>query len=355
MSPQANTTDTTGSPKNPGLSTRTRVLVLVMTALVLATTVTGYVMHSRGDTAAGPTGSIQLDRPGRILFRDTAPGAGFGHAATVSAARPGGARTTGAARCDRLYTAHGTGICLQRRGPVPATYVSVLDRDMHRTRQVKAAGFPNRARVSASGAMLSWTTFVQGDSYLRDDFSTRTSILDTRTGKLRSNIEGIPLTLEGKAYHAADVNYWGVNFAADDNTFYATVRTGGRTYLVKGDYRKWTARTLRTNAECPSLSPDGTRVVFKKRVNASANRPWRLYVLDLATMRETPLAEVHSIDDQAAWLDGHTVMYGRPRGSGGGWDVWATPADGTGTPHILIHDATSPAVMNGGGQAGQSR
>ncbi|MCX4549943.1 hypothetical protein [Streptomyces sp. NBC_01500] len=345
---QRGTSTDTGSGGDTGLSTRTKALVLVVTALVLATTVTGYVLHSRGDAAAGPTGHIALDTPGRILFRDTAHGAGFGHAATVPTTRPGGPRTDGPTRCDRLYAAHGTGICLQRGGPVPATYVGVLDRGMRQTRQVKAAGFPNRARVSASGAMLSWTTFVQGDSYLRDDFSTRTSILDTRTGKLVSNVEGIPLTLEGKPYHAADVNYWGVNFAADDNTFYATVRTGGRTYLVEGDYRKWTARTLRTNAECPSLSPDGTRIVFKKRVNASANRPWRLYVLDLATMEETPLAEVHSIDDQAAWLDGHTVMYGRARGSGSGWDVWAVPSDGTGTPHVLIHDATSPAVLTAG-------
>ena len=100
----------------------------------------------------------------------------------------------------------------------------------------------------------------------------------------------------------------GRTFAADDNTFYATVRTGGRTYLVQGDYR----------------------AVFKKRVNASADRPWRLYILDLRTMTETPLAEEHSIDDQAAWLDDQTVMYGRPRQSGGGWDVWAVPADGGG-------------------------
>ena len=31
--------------------------------------------------------------------------------------------------------------------------------------------------------------------------------------------------------------------------------------------------------------------------------PWRLYVLDLRTLRETPLAETRSVDDQAVWPD----------------------------------------------------
>lgn len=326
------------------MNTRSRLLTLVVVALVAACAVTGYVLRTRDSGSGGASGTVRLDTAGQILFRDTAPGAGFGRIASVPLDRPGAARTTGSVLCDRLYAADGTGVCMQRKGPVPSTHVTVLDRSLRRVREVKAEGFPNRARVSASGAMLSWTTFVQGDSYLRDDFSTRTSILDTRTGRLVDSVEGIPLTLDGKPYHAADVNYWGVGFAADDNTFYATVRTSGRTYLVKGDFRKWTARTLRTNVECPSLSPDNTRIVFKKRVNASANRPWRLYVLDLATMRETPLAEEHSVDDQAAWLDDRTVMYGLPR-HGGGWDVWAAPADGSGAPRLLIHDANSPAAV----------
>jgi len=325
------------------MTTRRRLLVLVAVALALTIGLTGYVLRSRGDAAAvSPSGQVRLDTPGRILFRDTAAGAGFGQLASVPAARPDGPRSTGGLLCDRLYANHGTGICLQRKGPVPATYVTVLDSGLHQVRQVRTAGFPNRARVSASGRMLSWTTFVQGDSYLRDDFSTRTSILDTRTGRLTGSI---PLTLDGRPCHASDVNYWGVGFAADDNTFYATVRTGGSTCLVQGAYRNWTARTLLSNVECPSLSPDGTRLVLKKRVNASANRPWRLYVLDLATLVETPLAEQHSIDGQAAWLDGHTVMYGRVRPSGDGWDVWSVPADGSGIPRLLIPDAASPSVQ----------
>jgi len=330
------------------MNLRARALILTVSGLIAVTAAAGYVMHARGAAAgASPTGRIDLATTGTILFRDTAPGPGFGHIASVPAAHPGAAPTISSTLCDRFYAAQGTAICLQRGGALPATYADVLDHSLHRVRQVKTAGFPNRARVSASGRMVSWTMFVQGDSYLSDDFSTRTAVLDTRTGRLVDDVESIPLTLDGKPYHAADVNYWGITFAGDDNTFYATVRTGGRTYLVQGDYKSWTARTLRENVECPSLSPDGTRIVFKKRVNAGANRPWRLYVLDLRTMAETPLAEEHSVDDQAAWLDGSTVMYGRPRQSGGDWDVWAVPADGTGAPRVLIPDASSPTADGG--------
>lgn len=327
------------------MSTRARLLSVLAAVLLVAGASTGYVWHVRGGADPGtPGGAVRLDAAGRILFRNTAPGAGFGKVATVPLDRPGAVRTVGATRCDRLYAAHGTGVCLQRTGPVPGTYVTVLDRELRRVRRVRTEGFPNRARVSADGRMLSWTMFVRGDSYLRDDFSTRTGVLDTRTGRLTGDIERIPLTLDGRPYQAADVNYWGVTFARDDSTFYATVRTAGRTYLVRGDYRKWTARTLRENAECPSLSPDGRRLVFKKRVSAGGGRPWRLYALDLATMRETPLAEARSVDDQAAWLDARTVMYALPR-HGGGWDVWSVPADGSGAPRLLIRDASSPAVL----------
>ena len=45
--------------------------------------------------------------------------------------------------------------------------------------------------------------------------------------------------------------------------------------------------TIHSDAECPSLSPDGTRVAYKKRLSRLG--PWDLVVLDLATGIETPL------------------------------------------------------------------
>jgi len=122
--------------------------------------------------------------------------------------------------------------------------------------------------------------------------------------------------------------------------------TKGHTYLVRGDLATRTLTTLTSNVECPSLSPDGSRIAFKKRVNEQGGRvPWRLYVLDLATLHQTPLAEQHSVDDQAVWLDNHTIAYSRPVVGTSTDNVWSTPADGSGTPSQLITGAASVAPL----------
>ncbi|WP_197084674.1 hypothetical protein [Saccharothrix sp. ST-888] len=131
---------------------------------------------------------------------------------------------------------------------------------------------------------------------------------------------------------------------ADDNRFYATLATGGHTYLVQGDVTAHTLTTLHQNVECPSPSPDGTRTAYKKRVpGASADSPWRLYVLDLRTMTETATAEQRNIDDQALWSDDSTLLYAMPGDYGA--DLWTVPADGTGTPQRSVAAAVAPAYL----------
>jgi Tol biopolymer transport system component len=218
---------------------------------------------------------------------------------------------------------------------------------LREVRRVPVEGLPSRARISADGHVASWTVFVSGDSYTATSFSTRTSVLDLRTGKLLvKNMERFKILKDGREYRAADVNFWGVTMTADDNRFYATLGTKGRTYLVEGDLAGRTVRTLRENAECPSLSPDGTRLVFKKRVLDDWRKPWRLYVLDLATMRETALSEANNVDDQGAWLDDHTIAYALQDAGAPSTSVWSVPADGSGAPKLLVRDAFSPAPLN---------
>lgn len=337
---------------HPALSLRTRIIAVAAAAAVLATVAVAYTLHAadRAEPTAA-TSEFALDA-GHLYFRGTEAGAGrvartgIPSGTLTGTTGKGGPRTTGGPSCERFYAAASTALCLQRRSGIPPkSYALVLDRQLREKRRIALTGIPNRARVSASGRMLSWTMFATGDSYAGSSFSTRTSILDTRTGYLIKNMEEIPLTLDGRRYHSPDVNYWGVTFAKDDNRFYATVSTKGKTYLVQGDMKKWAARTLRTNVECPSLSPDNTRIAFKKRVRKGSSDPWRLHVLDLRTMREHPVAETRNVDDQAAWLDDDTLAYALPGAEGRKQDIWTARADGRGSPNLAVRGGTSPAAV----------
>lgn len=297
---------------------------------------------SRGEVSLAPG-----DGGRRIVFRTMAWGPHRDELATVPAAEPGGDRTASGVNCLRFHAAAGTGICLRAAGGgVRGGYRAVvLDARLAEVAAYPLAGIPTRARVSPGGHLAAWTVFVGGDSYAGTDFSTRTSVVDLRTGRLDASLEDFAVVRDGKPYRSADVNFWGVTFAADERTFYATLATGGRTHLVRGDLVARTVTTLRENAECPSLSPDGTRVVFKKRVpGGPAEAPWRLYALELATLAETPLAEERSVDDQVVWADDRTVVYSLPGDFGA--DLYSLPADGTGAPAPLVPSALGPAFLD---------
>ncbi|MCX4782130.1 TolB family protein [Streptomyces sp. NBC_01264] len=330
------------------LGARARTAVTVAAVVLLAGSTAGYALHAgqrpSGQQAAADA-SFGLAGPA-LYFRDTATGR-VAHQ-PLAAAEGGAERTGGGPACDRFHTAGGTALCLRAEpGVLPKTYAVVLDRRLREVSRTTVPGVPTRARVSASGQMLAWTVFATGDSYSATGFSTRTAVLDLRTGYLVKSLEEIPLTVGGVRYHSPDVNYWGVSFARDDSRFYATVSTKGRTYLVEGNMSDWSARTLRENVECPSLSPDNTRVAFKKKVSDDPAAPWRLYVLDLRTMAETALAETRNVDDQASWTDDGTVAYALPGADGRASDVWTVPADGTGAPRMSVAGGSSPAAVAG--------
>ena len=243
-------------------------------------------------------------------------------------------------RCDRVYYAGGRGLCLARGEGFAAGYrAKIFGSDFRVRGEVGVAGVPSRARVSPDGRYGSVTLFVTGDSYTEaGSFSTRTTLIDMERGEKIADLEEFTVTRAGKQVTAIDTNFWGVTFARDSDRFYATMATGGKTYLVVGSVERRTARVIHQNVECPSLSPDGTRVAFKRRTG-SDEWPWRLTVLDLATMRETPLAELRSVDDQAEWMGDDEVLYGLEG------DVWRVRADGRGEPRRLLSGASSPAVM----------
>ncbi|MGH2975095.1 MAG: TolB-like translocation protein [Solirubrobacterales bacterium] len=241
--------------------------------------------------------------------------------------------------CERVYFAAGRGLCLSTTGTDSGYEARIFDSSLGTLYTLPLAGVPSRARVSSDGRYGAMTVFVNGHAYLEDGgYSTETSIVDMRTGEEDvPNLESFEVSKDGRPFKAADFNFWGVTFAKDSDRFYATLRSNGIYYLVEGDVRQRKMLVLRDHVECPSLSPDGTRIAYKSRLGDQ--NLWQLKVLDLATLRAHDVAERRPIDDQVEWLDDSTLVYSNS------FDVYTVPADGSGLPRVVVRGASSPATL----------
>jgi hypothetical protein len=269
--------------------------------------------------------------------------------AVAPLADPAAARLAPALRCERVHMAAGRGVCLAAQRGFVTSYRAVLfDRDFRTGAVLPLAGAPSRVQVSPDGRLAGTTVFVTGHSYNVGGFSTRTSIVDLESGGWRvEDLESFAVTRDGRPFQSPDFNFWGVTFARDGKTFYATLGTGNETLLGRGDVGARTFEVIAAEVECPSLSPDGTRVAFKHRSGGITSAvSWRLHVLDLASGARHALAETRSVDDQVQWLDDATVLYALPsdRPGAAGTDQWVVPADGSGAPRLLVEGAYSAAV-----------
>jgi hypothetical protein len=331
-----------------------RVLALVAVVVVCVAGTGLYLWHARAEQEAAvdaappvPTASATLihDLP-RIVFRSTLLGTGYGEVAMVPLSDPSADRALTGTACERVYAVASRVLCLAAdRGFVTTYSATVLDADLSKVQDLPLSGMASRARLSDDGALAATTTFISGHSYASASFVTQTLV--TRLGgEAYGNLEEFTIVHDGTTVKPVDRNVWGVTFASDDDTFYATAAWGGKTWLVRGSLSQRRLTTLHEDAECPSLSPDGRTVVYKKRLGRPAGQ-WRLAAYDLSSGKETLLAEQRSIDDQVTWLDDATVIYGLGRSGSESAvsDVWAVPADGTGSPRVLLKGAWSPAVV----------
>jgi hypothetical protein len=248
-------------------------------------------------------------------------------------------------RCERVHFASRVGLCLTAdRGVLTRYYGYFFDQTFTKRAEFPLLGTPSRARVSPDGTLGAVTVFVAGDSYANNSFSTRTTILDTASAQVLGELEQFKALKDGQPFHAADFNYWGVTFAHEPGVFYATLATGGHMYLVRGSVARREVTVVYDGVECPSLSPDDSKVVFKHRETKNGRLGWRLHVLTLQTLTTVPVAEERSVDDQAEWLDQTHVLYALPR-QAGGTSLWSVPADGTGAPVEFLDNAYSPATV----------
>lgn len=321
-------------------------IVAVCAIVAVVAVVAGAGSDDGGTTSARATALLpEAKASGKpvLLYRDVASH-GRVEIAAAGAGKAGAPATT-SLRCDRVYFAAGRGLCVTRGSGFAAGYrAEVFDANLKVTANLPVEGIPSRARVSPDGRYGATTLFVSGHAYAEaGTFSTATTIFDLVRGTKVADLEKFTTyDKSGAVVTEVDVNYWGVTFdPKDSNTFYATMATGGKTFLIRGDVAQRRADVLKENVECPSLSPDGTRIAYKKRTG-SKDRPWHLTVLDVATLRETPLGEARSVDDQVEWLDDAHVLYGVDGA------VWEANADGTGTPVKYAAGADSPSVVRWG-------
>lgn len=253
-----------------------------------------------------------------------------------------------AIRCDRVDMSGGRGVCLSRRGRFSVRYFAVLfDASFETIGELELAGVPSRVQVSPAGRYAGMTVFVAGHSYTSGDFSTRTSIIDLEARHwLIEDLETLAVRRDGRTIRDIDFNFWGVTFAKDERTYYATLGTGGKTSLVRGDLQTRVVDVIEDDIECPSLSPDDRRVAFKHRTSTGAGpMTWQVWVLDLATRARHPLAETRNVDDQVQWLDDDKVLYSLPGAKPAVMDTWVVPADGSGTPEVFLPASYSAAVV----------
>jgi hypothetical protein len=326
--------------------------IVLSVAYVTQTTLRSRAAESQAAAERGGSASVLATPPTgpRLMFRDTALGDSYGKLALAPLAAPDGPHFVSSLDCERVYYASGRGICLTADRGILTTYHAVLfDADLQPSRTLDLSGIPSRARISPDGRFAGMTVFVSGHGYDGGGFSTRTTIVDATTGELLLDLEDLTVRRDGAVVKSADFNFWGVTFAQGSNRFYATLGTAGRTYLIEGDLAGREARVIYEGLECPSLSPDDTRVAFKKQIGTDGRSRWQLRILDLATLTETPLtAETRNVDDQAEWLDDQHVLYGLPDDVGtatASTSVWMLNADGSGVPRRLAAQAMSPAVI----------
>jgi hypothetical protein len=282
-----------------------------------------------------------------VLFRNTAPGQGFGSAATVPLSRPAGQRALSEASCDRVYGTHDQTLCLQTKQGLATNFqATVFDSTWRETRSWPLPGIPNRARTSADGSLMAATVFVSGHSYSAAGFSTETVIWGAG-GQSSGSLEGFALMLDGNRIKATDRNIWGVTFApGKPDVFYATASSQGHIWLVQGSIARRTLTVVRSGIECPSVSPDGTRIAYKKSDTGTLTGHRSIAVEDLASGTETVLSEKQSIDDQIEWLDNSTLVYGLPRdGSEVDSNIWSIKTEAAAQPVLFIEHGSSPSVV----------
>lgn len=307
-------------------------------------------MHAASELRESPAGIGQLHRrldAELVYFRYTGMGPDYGRLAFLdNDARAAGYHPD--LSCEAVHASGGRGLCLAADRGVVTTYTAyVFDMSTQEVLgEFPLGGAPSRTRVSPGGRIAASTVFVTGHGYDSVDFSTQTMLYDLVGLTPIADLETFKVVYGGETIARVDFNFWGVTFLPDEQGFYATLSSAGEHHLVRGDIKSRTAVVIHDRVECPSVSPDGTRVAYKRRMTSPGGVvEWGIRVLRLSDGQDVALADERSIDDQIEWLDNEHVLYSVPdKSSPAVTNVWVSRADGTGTAELFLETAYSPAV-----------
>jgi hypothetical protein len=219
--------------------------------------------------------------------------------------------------CSRVHaTSDGKVFCFTRVIPGKPNYFSpptgyIYSRNFTlETSYPKGLGSVSRARISKDGKFTASTAFTTGHSYLGvggTTFSTATFIGNASDAKSQDNIQRWPVLNKGVEIKSTDLNLWGVTFdPANSDRFLVTAYFDTKPYLAEGSVQNRKINVLKEAVECPSFSPNGNRIAFKKRTGIAK---WSPAVMDLVTMKETIFDLPDSVDDQIEWLNDDTLIY----------------------------------------------
>jgi hypothetical protein len=302
-----------------------------------------------GGESASPGGDAQNKTPRQIFFRYNGIDGNYGRLAFAATDRLDQPRFIETLSCEVAHVAGGRGICLAANRGLFTTYAAKLfdAKTFKISAEFPLKGVPSRCRMSSDGKLAALTVFISGHGYASVNFTTQTLLIEVDSGRIIADLEEFSVSRDGQTYSNKDFNFWGVTFTPDTRHFYATLSTNRQHFLVKGDVANASASVIHDNVECPSLSPDASRVAYKKRLTVDGRVFWQLHILDLKTNQETPLAEKRSVDDQLEWLDNGHVLYSLPEtenGSSASTNIWLAAADGASAPRLFLKKAYSPSA-----------
>ena len=322
--------------------TRNLLSALCASCIVVAAAI--YLGRDDADVASSAA-AIAADRvPAApfVMFRALAPREAHGRVAFVAAATPGGPRHVSPLVCARVHYAGGTGLCLaEEAADGTVRYVAdFFDRTFTRRTRLSLAGIPTRGRVSPDGRLAAITVYAEEEGAGGERLASRTTLVDTTSGRVLADLHDFTLDLPAGAAPASPRDFASVAFDRDGDRFFATMMGGGAEYLVTGSIRRRRLEIVATGLASEALSPDGTRLIVKRK--SGARGEWQLAVFTLAgnvtrVLDQAPLG----IDDQVEWLDDHQVIYHEAAGQSTG--AWVLDADGGSAPRLLIADAYSPS------------